>query len=151
MPAAHLIVRHIGVMERDVSAAVARGERDRHDRFQSPCRFRNPCVFDPATAIEPDETAVVRPRSTLVPDHVVKKPVDHRIDDDAFDAEPEPAGTLRVEPGVEHFVGRAGNRAGNREIVCLHLVSPFYATNASRCKERFVAAAKRMRLFNPSP
>ena len=105
--------------------SVARRERDRHDRFQAARRFRDPRVLDRAAAIEADEAAVVRPRSALVLDRVVEEAVDDGIDDDALDAEPEPARALRIEPHVEHLLGRAVDRAGNGEIERLHLSLSF--------------------------
>jgi hypothetical protein len=53
MPAPYLIVPQSGVMERDLGAALARRDRDRHDRFEAARRVRDPRVFDRATTIEP--------------------------------------------------------------------------------------------------
>ena len=136
VPTPHLIVGHVGVMERDLRAAVPRRERDRHDRFQPARRFRNPRVLDSAAAIEADEAAVMRPRSALVLDDVVEEAVDEGIDNGALNAVPEPARTLRVESPVEHLVGRATDCAGHREIKRLHLVHPFCAKKASRRSRR---------------
>jgi hypothetical protein len=96
--APHLIVGHIGVMKRDLGATVSAARSVIVTTVSRPRVASDTHVLDRAAAIETDEAAVVRPRPTLVLDHVVEEAVDDGIDDDALDAEPESAGTLRVEP-----------------------------------------------------
>src|SRR5206468_6593890 len=93
---------------------------------------RDPRVLDRAAAIEADEAAVVRPRPALVLDHVVEEAVNDGVDDGTLDAKPEAAGALRVEPHVEHFVGRAADRTGHSEIERLHLTRPIKLSKSPR-------------------
>src|SRR5580658_7503102 len=133
----HLVVWDTGVTQRDLGLVPARLERDCHHGFDTPGSFGHPRVLHLIRAFDPHEAPEMRPRSSFVLHRQIEKAVHDRVHNYAVCTEPWPPGTLRIDPNVEHFIDRRGNRAANGYIDKLHYdFSCFAAKNPSSRSRR---------------
>src|ERR1700736_3160144 len=73
-------------------------------------------MFDASGTINLDEAAVMRPEPLFVLYRVIEQPIYNWIQDHAFRAIPWTAGTVLVDPDVEHLFGRSRNCTSNGDI-----------------------------------
>src|ERR1700677_2192319 len=125
--------------ERDFRFVSSWFHRDGDDGFGALRPIGHPCVFDEARPVDLKEAPVMWPGAAFMVHRQIEEAIYNRIQDQALCAEPWPAGTLRVHPDIEDFIGWRGNRAGNGDLGKLHGdFSLFVAKNfSSRSRRSF--------------